>query len=81
MGILITGRTDITPLLRIHWMKKFRITIGRFQLAANNQSEKEIVIVKFPDFFENNRTIKDTEMKTQLQPGYYPVKQKARPIP
>ena len=39
------------------------------------------MINKFPDLFENNRTIKDTEINIQLKPGHYPVKQRARPIP
>ena len=41
MEILITERTDITPLVGMDWMKIFRLTIGRIQLAENNQSEKE----------------------------------------
>ena len=81
MEILITERTDITPLLRMDWMKKFQLTIGRIQLTETNQSEKEKVINKCPDLFENNRTVKDTEINIQLKPVHYPVKQKARPIP
>ena len=46
-----------------------------------NQSEKERIIKKFLKLFENNRTIKDTEINIQLKPGHCPVKQKARPIP
>ena len=49
-------------------------------MAENNQSEKERIINKFPDLFENNETIKDTEIKIQLKPGHFPVKQKARPV-
>ena len=41
MEILITKRTDITPLLGMDCMKTFRLPIGRIQLAKNNQSEKE----------------------------------------
>ena len=41
MEILITERTEITPLLEIDWMKRVKLTIGRIQLAENNQSEKE----------------------------------------
>ena len=37
MEILITERTDITPLLGMDWMKTFKLTIGRIQLAENNQ--------------------------------------------
>ena len=81
MKILITERTDITPSLGMDWMKIFKLTIGRIQLAENNQSEKERIINKFPDLFENNETIKDTEIKIQLKPGHFPVKQKARPVP
>ena len=81
MEILITERTDITPLLVMDWMKTFKLTIGRIQLAENNQSEKERIINNFPDLFENNETIKDTGIKIQLKPGHFPVKQKARPVP
>ena len=81
MEILITERADITPLLGMDWMKRFKLTIGEIQLAEIGQSEKERIINKFPDLFENNRTIKDTEINIQLKPGHYPVKQKARPIP
>ena len=80
MEILITERTDMTPLLGMDWMKKFKLTISKIQLADNNQSEREKVFNKFPDLFENNETIKDTEINIQLKPGRYPVKQKARPI-
>ena len=62
-------------------MKTFELTIERIQLAEINQSENEKVINKFPDLFENNKTIKDTEIKIQLKPGHFPVKQKARPVP
>ena len=74
MEILITERTDITPLLGMDWMKKFKLTISKIQLAENNQSEREKVFNKFPDLFENNETIKDTEINIQLKPGHYPVK-------
>ena len=73
-GNLITERTDKTPLLKMDWMKTFTLTIGRIQLAENNQSEKEKII-------KNNETIKDTEIKIQLKPGHFPIKQKARPVP
>ena len=81
MEILITERTDMTPLLGMDWMKKFKLTISKIQLADNNQSEREKVFNKFSDLFENNETIKDTEINIQIKPGQYPVKQKARPIP
>ena len=81
MEILITERTDITLLLGMDWMKKFKLTIGRIQLTETNQSEREKVMNKFPDLFENNRRLKDTEINIQLKPGHYPVKQKTRPIP
>ena len=66
MEILITERPDITPLLCMDWKKRFKLTIGRIQFAETNQSEKERVINKFPDLFENNRTIKSTEINMQL---------------
>ena len=81
MGILIIEKTDITPLLGMDWMKKFKLTIGKIQLAEINQSEKGKVINKIPDLLENNRTKKDTEINIQLKPGHYPVQENARPIP
>ena len=81
MEILITERTDITPLLGLDWMRKFKLTIGRLQLAENNQSEGEKVFTKFPDLFENKEPIKETEIKIQLKPGHQPIKHKARPVP
>ena len=66
MEILITERTVITPLLGLDWRKRFKLPIGRNQLAEINQSEKERIINKFPKLFENNRTIKDTEIIIQL---------------
>ena len=79
MEILIPERTNMT--LVIDWMKKFKLTNGKIQLADNNQSERAKVFNKFPDLFENNETIKDTEINIQLKPGHYPEKQKARPVP
>ena len=63
------------------WIRKFRLTIGRIQFAKNNTSKPEKVFKKFPDLFENNETIKDTEINIQLKPGHFPIKQKARPVP
>ena len=63
MEILITERTDITNLLGMDWMRTFKLTIGKIQMTENNQSEKERIFKKFPDLFENNETIKDTEIK------------------
>ena len=57
--ILITERTDITPLLGMDWMKNIGLTIGRIQLAGNNQSEREKVFNKLPDLFENNKRYRD----------------------
>ena len=62
-------------------MKKFKRTIGRIQLAENNQSEREKAFNKFPDLLYNNETIKDTEINIQLETGHYPLKQKTRPVP
>ena len=80
MEILITERTDITPLLGMEWMEIFKLTIERIQLAENNQSGCEKVFKKFRDLFENNETIKGTEIKIQLKPGHHPVGQKTRPV-
>ena len=81
MELLIIERTDKSLLLGMDWMKKFKLTIGRIQLAESNQSERGKVLNRFPDFFENNETIKDTEINIQLKPRHYPIKQKARLVP
>ena len=81
MQLLSTERNDITPLLGMDWLEKFKLTIGNIRLDENNQSEKRRLLEKFPDPFRNNTTIKDIEINIQLKPGHYPVKQKARPIP
>ena len=62
-------------------MTRFKLTIGRTQLAENSESEREKIFNTFPDLFEYNETIKDTEINFQLEPGHYLVKQKARPVP
>ena len=58
MQILIFERNDITPLLEMDWMKKFKLTIGNNRTEENNQSEKKRVIQKFPDLFKINTTKK-----------------------
>ena len=77
----VTERMVITPLLEMDWMKIFKLTIGKIQLAENNQLEREKVFNRFPDVIENKETIDDTEINIQLKPGQYPIKQKARPVP
>ena len=69
MEFWITERTDMTPLLGMDWMKKFKLTIGKIQFTHNNQSEREEAFNKFPDLFENNETIKNTRKDIQLKPG------------
>ena len=59
MQLLITERNDITPLLGMDWLKKFKLTISNIRLDDNNQSEKRQIVEKFPDFFKNNTTIID----------------------
>ena len=59
------------------WIKR---TIGRIQLAENNESEREKVFNRFPDLFEIKKTIKDSGINIQLKLGHYPVKQKGRPL-
>ena len=49
-------------------------------MAENKQSEREDVFNRFSDLFENNETVKDTEINIHLTPGHYPVKQKSRTV-
>ena len=39
----------MTPLLGMDWMKKFKLTIEKTQLAETNQSEREKLLIKFTD--------------------------------
>ena len=57
MRLLIIERNDITPLLGMDWLKKFKLTIGNIRLDDYNQSEKRQIVEKFPDLFKNNTTI------------------------
>ena len=80
MEILIPERTDMTPLLGMDRMKKFRITIGRIQLAENNQSEREKVINNLPDLLESRETIRYRDQHP-TETGTLSIKQKTRPVP
>ena len=77
MEILVTERTYITPLPGMYWMKTFKLTIGRIQMAEINQSEKKRIFGKFRDLFENNETIKDNE-KNPTQTGTLPNQTKSK---
>ena len=77
MQILISERTDITPLPGIDWLIKFKLNVGKIRVDENSQSGKRRVICKF----SNNTTNKDAEINIQLKQGCYPVTQKPRPIP
>ena len=47
----------------------------------NHHSERDEIIIQFERLFKTIQTIKDTEIKIQLELGHLPVKQKAIPIP
>ena len=82
LPLLITKRTDITPLLGVNWLKQLPITINQISLDNNtDQSEATKIHTKFKKPFETNHTIKNAEVKIQIKPGCYPIQQKARPIP
>ena len=68
MNILIIERTDIAPLLVMDWLKKLKLTIGKIQLAENNQS----VFAKFPDLFEKNCNNKTHRDKHPTETGTLP---------
>ena len=46
LEILITERNDMTPILGMDWMKKYKLTIGSIRIQDNNQSEKKRIIEK-----------------------------------
>ena len=73
----ITERTDITPLLGINWMKRFKLTIGKIQLAENNQSEKEN-IRKIPRLVREQRNNKRYRNKNSTQTGTLPSQTRSK---
>ena len=80
LPIIITQRDDITPLLGVNWLKQLPITINKISLGEpTNQSEN--IYSKFNKLFKTNHTIKNIEVKIQMNPGCYPIQQKAGPIP
>ena len=82
LPLLITKRTDITPLLGVNWLKQLPITINKISLDNNtDQSEPTKIHTKFKKLFETNHTIKNAEVKIQIKPGCYSIQRKARPIP
>ena len=49
--------------------------------TTNDQSKEDKNFTNFEKLFKTNRTVKDTEIKLQMKPGYSPVKHKARRLP
>ena len=80
LPILITQRSDITPLLGVNWLKQLSVIINNIQLDEP-ASQSEAIHAKFSKLFETNHTIENIEAKIQIKPGCYPIQQKARPIP
>ena len=80
LPLLITKRTDITSLLGVNWLKQLPITVNGISLNKETNQSEAAIHTKFKKF-ETNNTIKKTEVKIQIQPGCYPIQQKARPIP
>ena len=83
LPLLITKRTDITPLLGVNWLKQLPITIIKISLDnKTDQSETTTIHAKFEKLFGTNHIIKNIEVKIRIKPGCYPIQQKkARPIP
>ena len=80
MVIPVTERTDITRLLGMNWMKRFKLTIVKIQLADNSQSEKEEIINLFPNLLDTN-VKNDTKINIHMRPKHFPMKQKSRQVP
>ena len=80
LPILITQRNDITSSLGVNWLKQLPITIKKI-LLDEKSSQSEDIYTKFIKLFEKNHTIKNTEVKIQIQPGCYPIQEQARPLP
>ena len=73
LPLLITKRTDITPLLGVNWFKQLPITINKILLDNNtDQSETTKIHTNFKKLFETNHTIKNAEVKIQIKPGVLP---------
>ena len=64
LPLLITKRTDITPLLGVNWLKQLPITINKISLDNNtDQSKTTKIHTKCEKLFETNHTIKNAEVK------------------
>ena len=70
MEILIKEKTDIPPQIAMYWMKRFKLSMRNLQLSENNQSEGEKEIKKMTEYFDNNETMKNTEIQVQRKPGF-----------
>ena len=67
LPILITQRSDITPLLSVNWLKQLPITINKIQFDEPTK-QSEAINAKFNKLFETNHTIKNIEVKIQEKP-------------
>ena len=66
LSILITQRTDSTPLLGVPWLKQLPITINKIPNIKIGRTQQPI---KHHSHIESNHTIKNTEVKIQIKPG------------
>ena len=63
--LLITKRTDITPLLGENWLNQLPITINRISLDKETSQSKTTIHPKFKKLFETNHSIENTQVKLQ----------------
>ena len=58
----------MTSILEVDWMKRLKLTIG-INMSENSYTERGEVFNKLRDPFEDDGTINDTEMNSQLKAG------------
>ena len=76
LPLLITKKTDVTPLLGVNWLKQLPNTINKISLDNKTGQSATTIHTKFKKLFGTKHTIKNTEVKIQIKPGCYPIQQK-----
>ena len=79
MQLLITERNDITPLLGMDWLNKFKSTIGNIRVDENRQWEKREIPGPIPKQYDHKRCGNKHTIETGTLSGE--TKSKTNPSP
>ena len=81
MKLPITERNDITPLIGMDWLKKFRLTIGNIRLDENSQSEKKTDRREMLGLFQKQYNNKRCQNTHTIEIGTISGKRKSKTNP